>query len=1070
MKHNRLLLLSFILLSFLLLTVWAAGFTQSLYANNATTGTITIVKEANPADGTDFAFTTNALPVTPTFALTWGSNGSGNGQFSNPYGVTVGAAGNVYVADTNTNRIQKFDSSGNFLLAWGSFGTSNGQFISPAGVAVDAAGNVYVADTSNHRIQKFDGSGNFLLKWGSSGSGNSQFSFPNGLAVGTAGNVYVADSNNNRIQKFDGSGNFLLAWGSFGTSNGQFISPYGVAVGAADNVYVADTDNSRIQKFDGSGDFLLAWGSFGTSNGQFRSARGVTMDTVDNVYVADTDNSRIQKFDSSGTFLLAWGSHGADNGQFFYPVDVVVNPAGNVYVAEIGNDRIQKFTTNSFALDDAVPDDGDAITNIQTFTSLLPASYTFTETVTGGWSLDNITCDGGNWTTNGSSVTVNLADGQHITCTFINNAQPGQISIVKEASPADGTDFLFTTNFTLPPAFSLAWGNAGSGNGQFNTPRGVATDTAGNVYVSDGNNHRIQKFDSSGNFLLAWGSHGSGNGQFIYPRGVAVDSAGTVYVADHQNHRIQKFDSSGNFLLAWGSQGSGNGQFAWPDGLAVDAAGNVYVADSDNDRIQKFNSSGNFLLAWGSEGSGNGQFVYTRDVVVDAANNVYVADHGNHRIQKFDSSGNFILAWGSGGSGNDQFNQPNGLAVDPAGNVYVADHNNHRIQKFDSSGNFLLTWGSSGSLNGQFIYPSDVAVAATGHIYVADTSNHRIQKFSTNSFTLDDAVPDDGDAITNTQTFAGLLPASYTFTETVTADWVLDSITCDGGSWTTTGNSVTVNLADSQHITCTFSNSLPPDLQLTKADGGITVEPDDVLTYTLTYINNGGQSSGVMLTDTVPLHTTFNPAASTPGWNCLPDNNPGSICTLTVGSVAFGNGSSVHFVVDVDNPLVLGVTQLENTAVIGDDGSNGPDQNPADNTATDTTPVNSFYGSNLSRNEALTGTPGTAVTYTLSITNSGNNNDFFDLSFSGNSWPVTLSQTTIGLAAGTSATFQVVVDIPAGAGDGEIDVVTITATSQGDGSQSDTADLTTTAEVGPESYQIFMPVVIRHANTPARPE
>jgi uncharacterized membrane protein len=110
------------------------------------------------------------------------------------------------------------------------------------------------------------------------------------------------------------------------------------------------------------------------------------------------------------------------------------------------------------------------------------------------------------------------------------------------------------------------------------------------------------------------------------------------------------------------------------------------------------------------------------------------------------------------------------------------------------------------------------------------------------------------------------------------------------------------------------------------------------------------------------------------------------------------------------------------------------------------------------------------VTYTLTIINTGNNDDFFDLSLSGNSWTATLSETTIGLAAGTSATFQVVVEIPAGAGDGEIDVVTVAATSQGDGSQSDTANLTTTAEVGPDNYQIFMPVVIRHANTPARPE
>jgi uncharacterized repeat protein (TIGR01451 family) len=260
----------------------------------------------------------------------------------------------------------------------------------------------------------------------------------------------------------------------------------------------------------------------------------------------------------------------------------------------------------------------------------------------------------------------------------------------------------------------------------------------------------------------------------------------------------------------------------------------------------------------------------------------------------------------------------------------------------------------------------------------------------------------------------------------------------------------------------------PTALSLYKDDGGITVEPGDVLTYTLTYANSGGLSSGVILTETVPLFTTFNPAASTAGWSCLPDNTAGSICTLTVGTVAAGDDGSVNFVLDVDNPLAPNVTQLENTAIIGDDGSNGPDQNPADNTATDTTPVNSFYGGDLSGNEALTGTPGTTVTYTVVITNTGNNDDFFDLTIGGNNWPATLSQTTVGLAAGTSATFQVVVEIPEGAGDGESDVVTVTVTSQGEESQSDTASLTTTAEVEMDGYQLFMPVVIRQ--TGARPD
>ena len=136
----------------------------------------------------------------------------------------------------------------------------------------------------------------------------------------------------------------------------------------------------------------------------------------------------------------------------------------------------------------------------------------------------------------------------------------------------------------------MGGGTFGSDDGQFITPQGVAVDSYGNVYVADWNNDRIQKFDSSGNFLLKWGSFGSGNGEFFGVDGVAVDSSDNVYVSDG-NDRIQKFDSNGSFLLEWGTFGSGDGQFDSPEGVAVDGSGNIYVADTDNHRIQKFSTS-----------------------------------------------------------------------------------------------------------------------------------------------------------------------------------------------------------------------------------------------------------------------------------------------------------------------------------------------------------------------------------------------------------------------------------------------------------------------------------------------
>ena len=277
------------------------------------------------------------------FVHKWGSKGSGDGQFSSPYGIAVESAGNVYVVDSNNDRIQKFSASGGFLAKWGSKGSGDGQFNYPWGIAVDSTGNVYVADSYNHRIQKFSASGGFLAKWGSYGISDGQFEFPSGIAVDSVGNVYVAEQSNNRIQKFSASGGFLAKWGSKGSGDGQFSSPWGIAVDSAGNVYVVDCNNNRIQKFSALGEFLAKWGSQGSGDGQFSYQRGIAVDHEGNVYVADSYNNRIQKFKASGDLLVKWGSKGSGDGQFSSPYGIAVNSAGIVYVADSGNNVIQKF-------------------------------------------------------------------------------------------------------------------------------------------------------------------------------------------------------------------------------------------------------------------------------------------------------------------------------------------------------------------------------------------------------------------------------------------------------------------------------------------------------------------------------------------------------------------------------------------------------------------------------------------------------------------------------------------------------------------------------------------------------
>ncbi len=593
---------------------------------------------------------------------------------------------------------------------WGSYGCGKGQFYYPQGIATDSAGNVYVDDTRNYRIQKFTSGGAYVTQWGSEGSGNGEFEYPTGIATDSAGNVYVVDAYKYSIQKFTSSGAYVSQWGSYGSGNGQFDLPFGIAADGAGNVYVADTENCRIQKFNSSGAYVSQWGSYGNGNGQFVDPNGIAVDGAGNVYMADTDNARIQKFTSAGVYIAQWGAYGSDNGQFEYPQGIALDGADNIYVADTSNNRIQVISQVISQ-------------NILAVAVYTPNTYTLTvqSTPPTGLSIGSTSGDGG--TTN---YTTPFTYG-----TIVNLEAPavGLPGYTFSQWTVNGVAMAARLRAVMPAGFG-SWGSSGSGNGQFDGLFGVAVDSAGDVYVADTFNNRIQKFTSAGAYVTQWGSFGSGNGQFNDPQGIALDSAGNVYVTERNNSRIQEFTSAGAYVSKWGSYGTSNGQFETPFGIARDSAGNFYVADSGNNRIQKFTSAGVYVTKWGTEGTGNGQFDQPFAIATDSAGNVYVADLGNNRIQKFTSAGAYIAKWGTKGAGNGQFNEPGGITTDSAGSVYVTDSGNCRIQKFTSAGAYVTQWGSLGSGNGQFDTPYGVTTDSAGNLYVADYENDRIQVIS----------------------------------------------------------------------------------------------------------------------------------------------------------------------------------------------------------------------------------------------------------------------------------------------------------------------------------------------------
>ena len=261
------------------------------------------------------------------------------------------------------------------------------------------------------------------------------------------------------------------------------------------------------------------------------------------------------------------------------------------------------------------------------------------------------------------------------------------------------------------------FGGKGIGKGEFNCPRGLSVNSNGNIFVCD--NHRVQIFDSGGEFISTFGSIGNGNGKFNYPYDIKITSQGNIIVSELSNHRIQIFSSKGRFISKIGSNGNENGQFTNPEGIALDSHDNIYVCDNTNHRIQVFNSQGKFIWKFGSKGNENGQFLHPYGVAINSCGNILVSDSLNHRIQIFDFKGQFISTFGSHGDEDNQFDSPSGICVDLDDNILVCDTNNHRIQVFDFNGKFITTFGADN--------PIGIAIdPTTSNILVSDWENHEI--------------------------------------------------------------------------------------------------------------------------------------------------------------------------------------------------------------------------------------------------------------------------------------------------------------------------------------------------------
>ena len=264
---------------------------------------------------------------------------------SEPWGVAVRDNGEIVVAEWGYHCVSIFAPNGTKIRTFGTKGSGHGQFNHSCGVAIDSAGNILVADKGNHRIQKFTAEGEFLKAVGGKGSGQLS---PTGIGINHKNKkVYICDNSNHQVQILNDDLTFFRSFGSRGSGEGLFNYPWDVAFDSAGSVYIVDSSNHCIQVFTPEGMFVRKFGKEGSGKGELKWPSSISIDSNDIVYVGDKDNHRVSIFTCQGDFVRSFGIEGAKPGEFNKPwavtVDCPLGTSGLLYVSDKNNNRVQIF-------------------------------------------------------------------------------------------------------------------------------------------------------------------------------------------------------------------------------------------------------------------------------------------------------------------------------------------------------------------------------------------------------------------------------------------------------------------------------------------------------------------------------------------------------------------------------------------------------------------------------------------------------------------------------------------------------------------------------------------------------
>jgi len=496
--------------------------------------------------------------------------GSLPGQLKAPKGIAITSGGNVWVADTGNNRIQKFSPSGAVLNTNSGEGTEPGKLKEPQAITVAPDGSIWVADTGNNRIEQWNSSLTFLRAVGKEGTGGGEFKAPSAIEADSSGNIWVADRTNNRVEEFDAYGTYLGQFGSAGGGSGQFAmsSPIGLTVDAKGSIWVTDPGHNKVQRWliPGFPTYTSSLGSQGFANGQFSHPADVAADSSGNLWVLDSGlvaPQRLQKFNEKGEWIKSAAPSGAGAGQLSgSSAAIAVDSQNNLWVADTGNNRIVEFNSNgSF---------------VQTFGT----NVNKTKVEAGGTEAEKNLC---------------TAASGNVCQAATAGSLPGQLKAPKGiAITSGGNVWVADTGNNRIQKFSPSGAvlntNSGEGTepGKLKEPQAITVAPDGSIWVADTGNNRIEQWNSSLTFLRAVGKEGTGGGEFKAPSAIEADSSGNIWVADRTNNRVEEFGEGGRYFGQFGAMGSGQLSFSSPIGIAIDRGGSIWVTDPDHYKVQKW--------------------------------------------------------------------------------------------------------------------------------------------------------------------------------------------------------------------------------------------------------------------------------------------------------------------------------------------------------------------------------------------------------------------------------------------------------------------------------------------------